>query len=732
MRKNSYPTPQRLLDCSWLQSTFSKNPPTLIGWEQLAQMIVADPYLAQSTLQARQLLAKGDSKGYSKAKSDCGAFIPAAQFDGGRTGQFITALTGVSMVDFDHVPDDRMADALQQVHSDPHTFMAYTTTSGHGIRVLFRFSCQRPVVAYYDAWLWGNQYYAMLTGLDYDIATKDPTRLSFLCHDEHCYFNAEAQPFSILTSDEALEMASDIDDMPAGAQAADLARHIADKHIPYTEGSRHSHLIYRAFLLNKMGVDADEIASIIEPDCPRGSHEAHGIAQWVAENGSKDFGTWKGLKPCDHSRKRPTMAQQLHGQDSAAGASTPDKSNTRYASPEEVRQYLAEAQQLRYNVVTCMVEMFSPEQQAFVPMNDRTQNLIWHNCNTALGKYVRQNDFAAEINAEFIPAFNPFEDYFHSLPPWDGADHIGSMAQRVTVKDGDTRIPLNTDDPLGQSEPIFAYCFRKWFVAMVASWLDPKVMNETILTFIGKQGIYKSTFFRRLLPPALDSYFLAKGNSSHVTKDDKLAVSSRALVDFEEIDSMRDADLNAVKALVTTEVIDERSPYARNRERHSHLASFCATGNNYQFLTDLTGNRRWLPFEVLSIASPYDYPIDYPQLYAQALALIASGFRYWFCTRENDLLELHKHHFSAPCPEEELIAKYYRQPYSYERGMFVTATEVLARCNADLRMPLRPERIGQVLSKMGIASRTRKGRKGYILTERSFDEINQEKLEGDN
>ena len=64
---------------------------------------------------------------------------------------------------------------------------------------------------------------------------------------------------------------------------------------------------------------------------------------------------------------------------------------------------------------------------------------------------------------------------------------------------------------------------------------------------------------------------------------------------------MRPAELNQLKAMVTMPYVNERAAYGRNKERHPHIASFCGTGNNVQFLTDPTGNRRWLPFEVSQI-----------------------------------------------------------------------------------------------------------------------------------
>lgn len=721
MQKILDTTPTAILPCSLVRNALIRcNDVEQIEWAALADLIAHDESLEKFTSYVRHLLAEGNDKEYAKAKSKCGAFIPAAQFSGGRKREHITALTGVAMVDFDHVSDERMEPTLDLLRHDPHALMVYTTTSGHGIRVLYPYTSQQPQMAYLDAWRWGNEYFSMVADLPHDEATKDPTRLSFFCHDAQCHYNPQAVPFEIMSNDDARnEMLSVAAQCPDTNTCAELARRIADRHIPYTEGHRHRNLMYRAFLMNKMGAAEADIAAAITPDAPRGPQEAADLAHWVAAKGTADFGTWMAEVPTSHKHARQTMAQ-------AADEAAEPSARTKTATPEQIKDYLMRSGRLRYNTFSATVELWSAEQQAFVDINDRTANSLWHECNTALGRYVKPQDFEKEVNSDAVPPFDPFRSYFDTLPPWDGVDHIGELAGRVTVKGGQPA-GLEPSSVRGGAHQgaaaLFSFCFRKWLVAMVASWLDTKVLNQTILTFIGGQGIYKSTFFRRLLPPELNRYFLAKGNSTYVTKDDKLAVSGYALIDFEEIDSMKDNDLNAVKALVTTEVIAERAAYARNRENRPHMASFCATGNNRTFLTDLSGNRRWLPFEVESIASPYDNPVPYEQLYAQCLALIKGGFRYWFSREEDLALEAHKSHFIEPCLEEEQLLRYYRKPEGVELGIFLSTTEIVARCSADLRGMLSARKMGLALKKLGYKQCTIHGKRGYVLVERTYEEI---------
>ncbi|MBQ6985044.1 MAG: hypothetical protein IJQ20_09010, partial [Paludibacteraceae bacterium] len=85
--------------------------------------------------------------------------------------------------------------------------------------------------------------------------------------------------------------------------------------------------------------------------------------------------------------------------------------------------------------------------------------------------------------------------------------------------------------------------------------------------------------------------------------------------------------------------VSERAAYGYTKERRIRLASFCASGNKQEFLTDLTGNRRWLPFHTTSIQNPFYITLPYEQIYAQAKFLIDNGFQYWFDLDDIDVLE---------------------------------------------------------------------------------------------
>jgi hypothetical protein len=153
------------------------------------------------------------------------------------------------------------------------------------------------------------------------------------------------------------------------------------------------------------------------------------------------------------------------------------------------------------------------------------------------------------------------------------------------------------------------------------------------------------------------------------------------------------------------------------------VASFCGTGNNVQFLTDVTGNRRWLPFIVESITSPREVPFDYDGIYAQAYALYRQGFRHYFSKAEEEVLKEHNKTFETPQPEQEAIMTHFRPPKDGERGDFYTATDILGKIGYNPALRLTIEKIGSAMKALGFKRYRSHGRRGYRLVAYKPEEI---------
>ena len=386
------------------------------------------------------------------------------------------------------------------------------------------------------------------------------------------------------------------------------------------------------------------------------------------------------------------------------------------ATVEDIRRFLEDRVMLRYNVVTRRVEGLSPnpspirEGNSWQPITDRLVNSLW--LEMSEDRKVRAEDIRRVMESDFVPEYDPFRFYLDSLPPWNGRDdYLLELSVSVLLK-GDA-----------DEQMLFAENLKKWMVGMVAAWVDDTVVNNVILVLIGEQGSYKTTWFNYLLPPQLRQYFYTKTNANRMGRDDLLTLAQYGLVCCEELDTMRASELNQLKAAVTMPTINERAAYAHYHENRRHIASFCGTGNNMQFLSDPTGSRRWLPFEVDSILSPREHPFNYEGIYSQAYRLYREGFRYWFTQPEIMQLARHNQQFETPRLEQELVQQYFRKPGRGEPGEFISVALALQIVGAGITQKLSTVMLGRAFMEQGFEKKTYRNVRGYVVVRRSVDEM---------
>ena len=242
-----------------------------------------------------------------------------------------------------------------------------------------------------------------------------------------------------------------------------------------------------------------------------------------------------------------------------------------YATPEEIKAMLSERVLLRYNEVRGRTEVHWLSQgltigedeqgrltifggdggvtDGYTNLGDRDINTLW--TELCQEKPVIKQHLLNVIESDYVPKYHPFRDYLDHLPPWtpDQGDAIMGLSLTVNVK--------------GESDEqiLFYQYLKRWLVGMVASWVNPKVVNNVMLILIGEQGTYKTTWFANLLPPQLRDYFYTKTDSAMLSKDDRLVLAQYGLMCREELDSMLPKELNKMK----------------EREFKKYVSSACST-----------------------------------------------------------------------------------------------------------------------------------------------------------
>ena len=699
--------------------------------EGVANLIRCDEKLAVFTQSYRQT-------GSKTFKNESQLFSVACLFEGGKGRSSVRQLTGMSLVDFDHIAPsnspkgESLADMKAKIIADPHTLMSYITMSGEGLRVIFMYDLAtefsgipkdadevKKFEAYYQqAFYAGNAYYEKLLGCKADMQCKNLTRLSGLAHDPDVFLRAESEvaPFTaeeISSAAAAYAKQSKEDKQMQRIQTyfdTLIAPQLAKANIVFESGSHNEYVMRVGYRLAERRF-SKKIA-----------------VKWAVGQFGKDY---------------PDTEQVVNSCFNKAPSNSPkgERTDSKVASVDEIKAFLDGHVGLRFNEITSRIEFLShtdstdlKDEGVWTPINDRKVNSLWSKMSEVTR--VNKQDLYSIIESDYVPLYHPFKEYLSNLssaefkrningkeiinePPSEfrlssadkEKDYIRELAQTVRVKGGE------------QEQILWYRYLKKWLVGMVASWLSDDVVNNVILVLIGEQGAFKTTWFNYLLPPELKQYFYTKTNANRMSKDDLLTLAQYALVCCEELDTMRPAELNQLKAAVTMPSIDERAAYAHYHEHRKHIASFCGTGNNTQFLSDPTGNRRWLPFEVESIVSPRDHPFHYEGIYAQALALYKSGFRYWFSKEEIKELNVHNRQFETPHLERELVALYFRVPKDGENGMFMTSARAIQIIGTGISQKLNPTRVGLAFNELGFQRVRYHGIRGYLVIQRTAEEM---------
>ena len=405
-------------------------------------------------------------------------------------------------------------------------------------------------------------------------------------------------------------------------------------------------------------------------------------------------------------------------------------------------------------------------------LTDKDINTMVCQCVAESGVNISVTEMWTALKSDLVPAVHPLREWLNGLRPWSSSetDWIDMVAQKVRIAHGvescrmvqsgvdscrmvqsgvesfpaekttlhnatqplhnATQLLPNSTQPLhNATQDLWRICFKKWFVAMVASWMKDEVVNHTVLVLVGRQGIYKTTWLDRLMPPELRAYSSKLPLSGQISKDDRLRLCENGLLNIDELDAICGREMNIVKSLLTSTDVNERAAYGRLKERRVRLASFCASTNNREFLTDITGNRRWLPFEVESIQNPFDDIILYERLYAQAKAYVECGyFAYWFDMDEIEVLEQHNEKFRALENEEELLPILFDKP-AEGKGEFMTTAEISDRLvtYGGIKRPMSIRKLNTILERHEFKAVRPyvdgKQVRGWLVYKRKQDEI---------
>jgi predicted P-loop ATPase len=340
-------------------------------------------------------------------------------------------------------------------------------------------------------------------------------------------------------------------------------------------------------------------------------------------------------------------------------------------------------------------------------MNDFIENSMLRECLKGRLK-TNLSSLRNLLYSDFCELFNPFEDYFFNLPTYDEkTDYITELANTITTT----------------KQELWQQCFKKWLVAMVGCVLDEKVINHTVIVFSGKQGLGKTTWVEKLVPRQLKEY-LFSGTINPNNKDTLVQLAECMLINLDELENLNRSEIGSLKEIITKTQIRMRKAYGHNNETMPRRASFAGSVNTAQFLNDSTGSRRFLCFELEGIQ--YQHDVDINLVFAQALFLFKSDFRYWFDQEEIKSISANNEQYQLRSPEEELLLTWFEPVEKEKATLFLNASQIGAKLADRAKLNMNDgtiNKLGKALKKHNFIKISSKTGYVYAVNELTYEEV---------
>ncbi len=367
-----------------------------------------------------------------------------------------------------------------------------------------------------------------------------------------------------------------------------------------------------------------------------------------------------------------------------------------------VEKFLREQYEFRYNLLTEATE-FRRKNEKYALFRAVGQRELNSFCLEARRNGIDcwDRDVSRYVQSADITAFHPMQIYMNSLPEWDGNERVKRLAQRVS------------------NVPLWLAGFHRWMLGLVAQWLQMESQHANSVApvlYSKRQGMHKSTFCKMLLPDMLQDYYTDSFDLNSLSgSEQKLTVFG--LINLDEMDKFSEKKMALLKNLMQMAALNIRKAYKKNYSALPRIASFIATSNRKDLLTDPSGSRRFLCVEVLKKIDCT--PFDHVQVYAQLKAELKNGARYWFTTEEEQEIMKNNIPFQRCGMEEDVFYDCFRIPGAGETGEMLSAAEIFNRLkkqNPSAMREVNTYTFGKMLTAAGIErKRTEKGNRYHVI-----------------
>ena len=622
--------------------------------------------------------------------------IPAAAFRKTANGIQMTAYNGIIQIEVNHLANLMEVNRVKQEAEElSQTYFAFMGSSGHSVKIWVRFTRpdqslpqNREEAEIFQAHAYRKAVSLYQPILSYSIELKNPTLEQFCRQtcDPELYYNPDS---TIIYMRQPMEMPSETTYQEAVQAETSPFKRL----IPGYDSLETLSALFEA-ALNK----ACQSLSELQPGIyPRSDEDLKPLLIQLAENcfqaGIPEEETARWAIAHLYRQKKEFLIRQTVQSVYTIAKGFGKKSPLSAEQELELRteEFMQRRYEFRYNTMTTVTEYRERNTFCFYfrPLSNRVRNSIAMNARLE-GLSLWDRDVVRYLDSDRIPIFNPIEDFLFGLDVrWDGHDRIRELAARV---------PCNNRH--------WADLFYRWFLNMVAHWrqTDRKYANCTVPLLVGPQAYRKSTFCRSLLPPELQAYYTDRIDFSN-KRDAELSLNRFALINMDEFDQNRVNQQAFLKHILQKPIVNVRRPHGTATQEMRRYASFIGTSNHKDLLTDTSGSRRYI---VVDVTGPIDCsPIDYEQLYTQAMHDLYKGERYWFDPEDEKVMNESNQEFQVMPIAEQLFHEYFRAATEGEECEQFLAIEILEQVQHDSKIRVSDCNIiqfGRILQKNRVPS----------------------------
>ena len=633
------------------------------------------------------LMLPGDQSVYVQSVPK---LLPAAAFIRRNGVMTMAEYNGLVMLQVNGLSGRIEADEVKErVKELPQTYLAFIGSSGKSVKIWVRFTYPddslpktrgQAELFHAHAYRLAVKYYQ--PQLPFDIELKEPSLEQYcrLTFDPGLYFNPQAMPVYLK---QPSSMPGEVTYRERVQAESSPLQRMAPGYESYEALSVLFEAAFeRALDEQKEYCPGDDIQSLLislAEHCFRAGIPEEDTARWSCAH---------FRLPNDAFLIRETVKNVYRTSEGFADKSSLSAEQLFVMRTDE---FMKRRYEFRFNVLTGGVEWRGRNSFDFYfrPIDKRTLASITMSAMYE-GIKLWDKDVVRYLNSDRVPVYQPVEEFLYDLPHWDGKDHIRDLALRVPCEN-----------------PHWVQLFRRWFLSMVAHWrgMDKKHANSTSPLLIGPQAYRKSTFCRLILPPCLQAYYTDSIDFSR-KRDAELYLNRFLLINMDEFDQISVGQQPFLKHILQKPIVNTRRPNASVVEELRRYASFIGTSNHKDLLTDTSGSRRFIGVEVTGVVDVVR-PIDYEQLYAQAMSALYSNERYWFDAEEEAIMTENNREFEQSPAIEQLFQVYYRAAEDEEEGEWLLAADILQRIQKASKIKFSPRQVyyfGRILQKLGVKS----------------------------